>query len=137
MTTALDTNVLVHLLVSSAPEHTRCRRWLENSPGPLATTHTNVAEFLRIVSHPKVFPNPLSLSQAVDGLSTFVEDFQIAVLSESEQWWQNLNELPFVIRGNHVFDVRIAMCLKHNGVGIICSMDSDFDRFPFLNRVSP
>lgn len=137
MTIALDTNVLVHVLVASSSEHQRSAAWLEGEGGPFATTHTNVAEFLRLVTHRRVFERPLTLREAVGVVARFVDEFDVAVLHESDLWWRALAELSLPLRGNDVFDARIALCLRHHGVTRICSYDSGFARFDFIDLVTP
>lgn len=137
MTTALDTNVLVHLLVSSSAEHERSAAWIDSAGGPFVTTQTNVAEFLRLVTHPRVFEQPLSLGKAVALIARFIEEFGIEILHESDLWWRALAELDLPLRGNQVFDARIALCLRHHGVGSICTFDAGFAKFDFLDLVTP
>jgi toxin-antitoxin system PIN domain toxin len=137
MTIALDTNVLVHLLVSSSPQHERCAAWLGSTPGPFATTQTNVAEFLRLVTHARVFERPLSVEAGVGVLERFLGEFEVEVLHESDLWWRALVELGLPLRGNDVFDARIALCLRHHGVRGICSLDAGFARFDFLELIVP
>ncbi|OGQ82830.1 MAG: hypothetical protein A2289_01520 [Deltaproteobacteria bacterium RIFOXYA12_FULL_58_15] len=137
MTIALDTNVLVHLLVSSSRDHARSAAWLDAASGPFATTQTNVAEFLRLVTHPRVFEQPLSLGEAVALLARFIDEFDVGVLHESDLWWRALVELSLPLRGNDIFDARIALCLRHHGVGSICTFDAGFAKFDFLDLVTP
>jgi len=132
---ALDTNVIVHLLVKSQKEHADASRWFSAVREPLATTATNIAEILRLLTHPQVFPSPLFLTQAIDLVSNFLEQFQVSLLEESETWWMDLKELANripTLKGNEVFDARIALCLQYNGVKEICTLDADFSKYPFL-----
>jgi uncharacterized protein len=132
---ALDTNILIHLLVSSQREHPRVKAWFEKNQEALAMTATNLAELLRLLTHPRVFPVPLALSDALELLQGFIEGFQISVLEESEAWWLELKDLLRVIpnlRGNEIFDARIALCLRYNGIVNIATLDSDFAKYPFL-----
>ena len=136
---ALDTNTLIYLLVSNQPEHSRARDWIASAGERLTTTHTNVGEFLRLITHPRLFPHPLSLSRAVETLNEFTKGFGVTVLDEDPEWWKALPSLDTMVpglRGNEVFDARIALCLRDNGVKKICSLDGGFARFPFLERVS-
>ncbi|MBI2339407.1 MAG: PIN domain-containing protein [Deltaproteobacteria bacterium] len=135
---ALDTNVIIHLLVRSQAEHPRAKAWFGQNDEPLATTSTNVGEVLRLLSHPRVFLAPLTLAKAVDLLKSFVEDREISVLDEAEAWWSDLGELARelpTVAGNEVFDARIALCLRHHGVRHICTLDDDFLKYPFLKQV--
>ncbi len=135
----LDTNTLVALLVSSQTEHRQARQWLESCADSLCTTPVNIGEFLRLTTHSRVFSRPLSITAAVRLLATFVDDFEVDVLDESPDWWRELNELEGAVaplRGNDVFDARIALCLKHSRVSVICTRDEGFSRFSFLKRIA-
>ena len=135
---ALDTNIILHLLVRSQKEHERARQWLTGVKAPLATTGTNIAEGLRLLTHPRVFPSPLTLADAVGLLENFLNEFQVLTLEEKEDWWLDLRELLRAIptlRGNEVFDARIALCLRYNGIKKLCTMDANFQKYPFLEIV--
>ncbi|MBI2347001.1 MAG: PIN domain-containing protein [Deltaproteobacteria bacterium] len=135
----LDTNILIDMLVASQPDHTRAAQWLTEATDRLATTHVNVGEILRLLTHPRVFPTPIALAPAVTLLQTFVEEFNVWIMEESATWWQELPDLlPVVpgLKGNEVFDARIALCLRHNGVKEWCTKDTDFAKYPFLKIVS-
>lgn len=135
---ALDTNILISLLVQSQPEHSRAREWVLAVSEPLATTSTNLAELFRLLTHPRVFPSPLSLSKAIDLVQEFIEQFEVKILDESEDWWLKLKELLKWIpslSGNEIFDARIALCLRAHGVKEICTLDADFAKYPFLKIV--
>jgi len=135
---ALDTNILIYLLVSSQPEHLRAKQWLEQNTASLATTHTNIGETLRLLTHPRVFSRPLDLERAVMLLDGFLTEFDVATLTDSERWWTELvpqSEGARYLRGNEVFDARIALCLRHHGISKICTLDSDFEKYPFLKII--
>ena len=135
---AIDTNVIVHYLVKSQDEHARIRRWFSQTEEPLATTGTNIAEVFRLLTHPRVFPSPLSLERAADLMHQFVEVCQIVILEESTDWWKELkgllSEVPS-LRGNEIFDARIAICLRYNGVREFFTLDADFSKYKFLKIV--
>lgn len=136
---ALDTNIILHLLVESQKEHPRAKKWLSEVREPLATTGTNLAEVLRLITHPRVFAKALSLGKAVALLEEFIKTFEVRILEESGDWWLELPELLKVfptLRGNEVFDARIALCLRYNGIEKICTLDADFSKYPFLDVIS-
>ena len=135
---ALDTNFLVYLLVSSHPDHSRAKSWFETNKEELATTNINISEALRLLTHPKVFPKPMTLNAAIDLLSTFKNDFSIFILNEKQEWLDDLRELSNTlpsIRGNEVFDAKIAQILLYNGVKKICTLDADFKKYDFLEVI--
>lgn len=136
---ALDTNILIPLFVNSDPRHEEMLSWLANQQEALAITHTNIGEVLRLLTHPRIFKKPLSLKKAIELVQSFIEVRKVAVLQESESWWIELKDLledlPGV-RGNEVFDARIALCLQYNGVRKFYTFDVDFRKYEFLELVS-
>ena len=132
---ALDTNVIVDLVVESQPHYSQAKEWLKVQERPVATTHICLGETLRLLTHPRIFPHPLLLSAAVELVGGFLRHFEIVVLPEKEEWWPDLKDLPSV-RGNEIFDARIALCLKYNGVKELATYDSDFKKYSFLKIIS-
>lgn len=136
---AIDTNILIHLLVESQKEHKDARHWLMNNKDPLATTGTNIAEVLRLLTHPRVFAKPLSLIKAVELVNRFIVDFSVNVLVESDTWWMELKSLVENIpslKGDEIFDARIALCLCYHRIKLVCTLDANFSKYPFLKIVT-
>lgn len=135
---AVDTNILIHLLVRSQVEHPRAAAWFAKNEEPLALTGVNIAEALRLLTHPRVFPDPLSLDAAVDLINNFLEVSGAAVLEDAVDWWdelKGLTELVPGLRGNEIFDAQIALCLRYHGVKKILTLDADFSKYEFLKIV--
>lgn len=131
----IDTNILVDLLVSSTPQHNQVVQAVSKLDEDFCTTPTNIGECLRVITHPKVFLKPLVLSRAVLLLSQALDFYKIRILEESTDWWQALTEVEKDIpgiRGNEIFDARIALCLKFHGVKRIYSRDADFRKYSFI-----
>lgn len=135
---ALDTNIIVYCLVSSVPENERARRWILSNEDKLVTTGVNIAEVLRLLTHPQVFQKPLRINAAVKLLNQWIDDFNIQILDEDENWWKQLptllNDNPS-LKGNDVYDARIALVLRFHGVKSICTLDADFSKYSFLKPV--
>ena len=137
--TALDTNVLVGLLVSTSTNHEAATKGIRNLSDTLCTTPTNIGEILRLLTHPKVFEKPLKITKAVQALADLFEEFNIRILDEEVDWWRELPEIEQEIpglKGNEVFDARIAICLKQHGVKRIFTWDADFKKYSFLSAIS-
>ena len=136
--TALDTNVLVALLVGSSAHHTEATKGIQNLSDALCTTPTNMGEILRLLTHQKVFEKPLKTGRAVQAVSDLLEQFNIRILDEDTDWWRELpaieEEIPG-LKGNEVFDARIAICLRQHGVKRIFTWDSDFKKYSFLSAI--
>jgi predicted nucleic acid-binding protein len=139
LSTALDTNIIIDLMVSGYAEHDRARRGLENLNDSLFTTHINAAECLRLLTHPKVFSKPLKIGAAVKNLDSFFSDNSLTVLNQSDKWWLDIPKIALKdipgLAGNDIFDTQIALCLQYNGIKRIWTRDSGFKRFGFLQVI--
>jgi len=132
---ALDTNFLLPLLIDSHPQYPLVSKWFLAQDGQWALTHVNVAEFLRLITHPKVFSHSLSIKKASEILDIFVSDFKVSVMESQDGWWKELEGLSKQISklgGNNIFDAQIALTLRHHGVKEICTFDEGFQNFSFL-----
>ena len=137
--TAIDTNVLIGIIVASSTHHTEIMDGLENLDDELCTTPINIGEVLRLLTHSKVFSSPLKIEKAVETLSQLIEAYDIRILDEDTNWWRELSEVAKQIpglKGNEVFDARIALCLKQHKVKRIWTRDADFKKYSFLQVIS-
>lgn len=137
--TAIDTNVLIGIMVSSTTYHTEMMEGLNNLDDELCTTPTNIGEVLRLLTHSKVFSSPLKLEKAIDALSLLIEAYDIRILDEDTNWWKDLGEITKQIpglKGNEIFDARIALCLRQHKVKRIWTRDADFKKYSFLQVIS-
>lgn len=136
--TALDTNILIGLMVSSSALHEEATRGVAEISDDLCITPTNVGELLRLLTHQKVFESPLKIGKAIAALSSLIESYNIRILDEDINWWSSLSEIEKLIpglKGNEIFDARIAICLKQHKVKRIFTLDSDFKKYPFLQPI--
>ena len=137
--TAIDTNVLIGIMVSSSAHHNEIMSGLENLDDELCTTPTNIGEVLRLLTHSKVFSSPLKIEKAVEALSQLIDAYDIRILDEDTNWWKELSEVTKQIpglKGNEVFDARIALCLKQHKIKRIWTRDADFKKYSFLQVIS-
>jgi toxin-antitoxin system PIN domain toxin len=139
----VDTNVLLYAANYDAPEHQKCReqlqRWREQA-SPWYITWGIVFEFLRVSTHPRVYRNPLSVGEAWSFLEAVLETPSVGILVETTAHRQIARQLFSEIpdlRGNVLFDARIAILMREHGIRTIYTRDTDFNRFPFLEVVDP
>lgn len=133
--TAIDTNILIGIMVASSTYHNEIMSELEDLGDDLCTTPTNIGEVLRLLTHSKVFSAPLKIEKAVSALSELIDAYDIRILDEDTNWWRDLTEIAKQIpglKGNEVFDARIALCLKQHRVKRIWTKDADFKKYSFL-----
>lgn len=139
---AVDTNVLVFAEVRSGPHHQtalRLLRDLAEGAAPWAIPWPCAYEFLRVVTHPRIFHPPVPMDRALRDLDRVMSSPSLHLLHETRRHRGFLNE---VIRssgatGNLVHDAHIAaLCLEH-GVTEFITGDRDFARFGRLTVHDP
>ncbi len=93
-----------------------------------------LGEFLRVVTHPRLFDPPSSLDQAITGLVNLLQSPALHILHPGEQFpailFDCIREAD--ARGNLVFDAQIAAVCREHGVSDILTLDRDFVRFRWL-----
>jgi toxin-antitoxin system PIN domain toxin len=139
---AVDTNLLVYAHRRDSEWHKAARaRMTELAEGraPWCIAWPSVHEFLAIVTHPRIYRPPSTLTQACDQVDAWLESPSLVLLHESGEHWPTLKPLLVSgkIDGARVHDARIAaLCLAH-GVSELWSVDRDFSRFPSLRTRNP
>jgi uncharacterized protein len=139
----LDTNVLVYAADADSPEHDRCLGLVEscrNGSSAWYLTWGIVYEFLRVVTHPRVFRRPWQIRDAWSFVSALLASPSLAVLTETDRHpgvvAEVLGEVPFAA-GNLIHDLHTAALMKEHGIRVVCTRDADFHRFPFLEVRDP
>ena len=139
----VDTNVLVYAADVRAPEHARCRALLERwraQPGAWYLTWGNCYEFLRVVTHPRVLRHPWTSQAAGEFLAVLRQSPGLSMLTPTDRHAAVLAaviaEVP-MIAGNLWHDAETAVLMREHGIRRICTRDTDFARFPFVEIVDP
>lgn len=134
----VDTNILVYAVAPDLPEHSRARRLVEiwrADADPWFSAWSVFYEFLRVVTHPRVLPQPLRFSQAVGFLQAVAESPGFSLLTETAGHLfllrQLAEELPDAA-GNRMHDLHLVALMREHGVTDIRTCDAGFRRFPFL-----
>lgn len=140
---AVDTNVLVYAADADSPFHAACRGWLERQrarPDAWYTTWPILYEFLRVTTHPRVMRRPWTAAAAWNFVTAMLASPGLAVLAptprHAEVAGMVIAELPD-LAGNLIHDTHTAVLLREHGIGRICTRDTDFNRFPFLEVIDP
>jgi toxin-antitoxin system PIN domain toxin len=139
---ALDTNVLVQAEIITSPFHAVARTLLSdlaNGRAPWAIPWPCVYEFLRVVTHPRVFHPPMPGPAALRDLHRILASPSLVLLGETTR---HVEVMASVVEasgatGNLVHDAHIAaLCLEH-GVSELVTGDRDFARFPAIRTFNP
>lgn len=137
----VDTNVLLYAANSRARHHEASVQWLE---GALSGERTVMFPWVVLLGFLRLSTSRAALSQPIeiDRALEFVEDWLAAapavIVEPGAEHLRRVAELltPAGSGGNLVNDAHLAaIALEHN-VPMV-SFDTDFDRFPGLERIQP
>ena len=139
---ALDTNLLVYARREEIPQHAQARAMLEGlamGDTPWALPWPCVYEFLRVITHPRVFDPPTDLDRALEDLESLFASPSLVMLGEGPAHAGHLRRMVDGGRttGNLVHDAHIAALAVEHGVREIWTLDRDFARFPGLRTRNP
>jgi uncharacterized protein len=141
---AVDTNILVYAADTASPFYRTCIEWLERQrirSEAWFTTWPILYEFLRVVTHPRALRRPWTAQAAWHFIDQTLFDAPGFALLEPTQRHRmvasdTLAEMPS-LRGNLMHDVHTAVLMREHGIRRICTRDTDFHRFKFLEVLDP
>lgn len=139
---ALDTNVLVFAEIRNSRHHSRARdvlRECAEGAEAWAIPWPCIYEFLRVVTHPRVYHPPVPLELALADIRAILASPSLVLLSETPRHAEVMDAV--VSRsgasGNLLHDAHIAaLCIEH-GVAELVTGDRDFRRFEGLRLHDP
>jgi uncharacterized protein len=139
----VDTNVLVYAADADSQFHGRCREWLERQrqrPDAWYTTWSIIYEFMRVTTHPRVMRRPWDTAAAWTFVTALLASPGLGVLSPTQRHadvaGQVISEMPH-LAGNLLHDAHTAILMREHGIARICTRDTDFNQFPFLDVIDP
>lgn len=140
---AVDTNILVYAADSDSPFHAQSRAWLERQRSRADGWYTTwgiLYEFLRVTTHQRVMKNPWNAAQAWSFISALLASPGLSLLvptgRHADVAAQTIKEYPHVA-GNLFHDAHTAILMREHGIRRICTRDTDFHRFSFVEVIEP
>ena len=139
---ALDTNILVYARRREFDHHPAARKLI----GEFAVGTTSwalpwpcVYEFVRVVTHPRLFDPPSPLNDVLEDLEVLFDSPSLTLLGEGPG---HIGHLLHTLRsgdasGNLAHDGHIAALLREHGVREFLTADRDFARFPDVPTRNP
>jgi uncharacterized protein len=132
---ALDTNVLVYARREESARHVHALklvRQLAEGDAPWAIPWPCAYEYLRVVTHPRLFRPPSDLTKALDDLEALFDSPSLTLLGEGAAHRTHMRRMALAGRacGNLAHDAHIAALLREHGVREFWTNDRDFRRFP-------
>lgn len=139
---ALDTNILVYARRQETPYHRQAKRLLKKlaeGDEPWALPWPCIYEFLRVITHPRVFDPPTDIDAALEDLESLIESPSLVLLGEG---FAHAGHLRAAVKGgsatgNLIHDAHIAALVIEHGVSELWTADRDFARFPGLRSKNP
>lgn len=136
-----DVNVLVYAFRQDSVKHEECRDWLNEqirNRNGLVLIDVVLVGFLRICTHPKIFREPSSISEATNFLSVMISNQNVRLTSSTPESWQTFSRILHKtnVQGNKLSDAWLAaISMERNLIWV--STDSDFNLFPNLKLHNP
>lgn len=137
----VDANLLVYAHVSTFPQHPRARDWLDgqlSGGAPVGLPWPSLLGFLRLVTNPRVFPQPEPLGDAWRQVRAWLGAEAAWIPQATERHREVLGGLIAAggVQANLVPDAHLAALAIEHGL-LLCSADGDFARFPDLRWLNP
>lgn len=137
----VDLNILLYAVNENAVHHRQARLWWENSLNgdePVGLPWIVLLGFLRLSTHPGVFPRPLDFDAAIGAIDRWLALDNTRVIREKEEHWEIFRLLikDSGTAGNLTTDGHLAaLAISHGAVLVSC--DNDFSRFKGLRWENP
>jgi toxin-antitoxin system PIN domain toxin len=134
---ALDTNILVYAHRAEMAQHAAARAALAalaEGDEPFGVPVTVATEFLRVVTHPRVFRPPTDMPTARAALDAVLDSPSARLLAPGPRHRALLAEAieEGDATGNLVLDAAIVATCREHAVRTILTNDLDFRRFPSI-----
>ena len=134
---AVDTNILVYAHRQELPKHRAALAALTRLAEGRARWGIPVfclGEFLRVITHPRLFAPPHTTAEATRAVERLIESPSLEVLNPGGDYLQLLlNSIRGAqVRGNLVFDAQVVALCREAGVNELLTEDRDFSRFSGL-----
>jgi toxin-antitoxin system PIN domain toxin len=142
VSSTVDVNVLLYASDESSTFHAGARDLLQRlaqGPDLLHLFWPVLMGYLRIATHPAVFPRPLSPDEATDNVHQLLELPHVRTSGEEEGFWDvyRATTAGMVVRGNLVPDAHLVALMRQSGVTTIWSHDRDFRKYEHVTARDP
>jgi toxin-antitoxin system PIN domain toxin len=137
----VDTNLLVYAYVNEVPQHEAALEWLDrqlNEVSRVGLPWAALLAFVRLVSNPRIFRNPVSLPVAWQQVTAWLSAPSAWIPVPTTRHAAILGALLSTegLKANDVPDVHLAaLAIEHDL--LLCSRDGGYDRFASLRWQNP
>ena len=141
MSVTVDANVLLYAINVDDEAHEPAYELLQRlarGPDLLYLFWPTIMGFLRIATHPAIFPEPVATDIAMAAVAELIERPHVRTRGEGEGYWETYRATALSdTRGNHVPDAHLAALMRQHGVGTIYTRDRDFNRYEGIDVRDP
>jgi uncharacterized protein len=141
LSVTVDTNILLYASNADDELHERARELVDRlarGPELLYLFWPTIMGFLRIATHPAIFPSPASPEQATAAVAALLERPSVRTEAEGAGFWEVYRSTAGLdTRGNHVPDAHLAALMLCHGVTGIYTRDRDFRRYEGIQARDP
>ena len=136
-----DVNLLLYAVDEGSARHEPARAWVEerlSGTETFAFTWVVLLACIRLTTSPRVFQSPLSTSEALDLVDSWLAQPCATVVHPTSRHAPVLRDLlePLGTAGNLTTDAHLAALAIEHGAEL-CSTDRDFSRFAGLRWADP
>ncbi|HYY31729.1 MAG TPA: TA system VapC family ribonuclease toxin [Chthoniobacterales bacterium] len=136
-----DANVLIYAYDRTSDLHRAARRWWESvlsGSEPIGIPWVVILAFVRLVTHPVLCENPMTIAQARQAVEFWFGVDQVQLLAPGPATFDCFFDLlqQAGTGGNLSTDAMIAALAIEHG-GSVYSTDRDFSRFPKVRWQNP
>jgi toxin-antitoxin system PIN domain toxin len=131
--TLVDANVLLYAVNVAAAQHASAKAWLDqalSSEETVGLPWVSLLAFVRIATHPAIFPAPLTVAQAMGVVTAWAQHPSVAnpepLRGFPERLTQALHDAN--ANGNLTNDAYLAALAGQYGATVV-TFDRDFTRF--------
>lgn len=142
MTTALDTDVLIHWAIEGCEHHAPVRRWLDaelEQGRRIAIAPQVLFEFLHVVTDGRRFAHPAPIERARDlarAIWSAPETRRLELAASPDRVCQLLER--HALGRKRILDTALAATLEQAGIARLATFNArDFRIFAFLELVDP
>jgi uncharacterized protein len=137
-----DINLLVYAYNADSRAHIPAKIWWEESLNSsdisIGIPTAVLLGFIRIVTHPRVFPSPIDAAKAVSYVQSWLTIPHVELLTPGPNHFSILKDLVSHLgsAGSMTTDAHVAAFAVENSA-VVYSNDMDFLRFPQIKTKNP
>jgi uncharacterized protein len=137
-----DANLLIYAVNTTAPQHMKAKRWVEEAlsgvRGTVGLSWFTLVAFVRIVTNRKALANPFSMDEALMIVRDWLALPTVEVIGPGIGHAGHFDSICRATNasGNLITDAHLAaLAIEHDCD--LASCDTDFAKFPGLRWINP